>query len=82
MLFALSWLRLSHHFCKRCTYEVTVSPSTFTIVIDQGTFDKIKALGLPEKRENNKYLLIHKHGDGDKAPSNWNVKVFTNSKKG
>jgi hypothetical protein len=68
-------------FLYDVTYEVTGWFNMFTIVIDQGTLDKIKSLGLPEKRESNQYLLIHVHGDGVKAPRNWNVKVFTNSKK-
>ena len=82
MLQVSSRLRLPHYyFLCDATYEVIGWSKMFTMVIDQGTLDKIKSLGLPEKRENNQFLLIHMHGDGVKAPSNWNVKVFTNSKK-
>jgi hypothetical protein len=52
----------------------------FTSQIDESYLNKIKSLGLPEKKENNEYLLIHLYGDNVRAPKGWNVKVYKNSK--
>ena len=38
----------------------------------------LKKLGLPEVKENNKWLVIHVKGDGIRAPAAWNAKVYTN----
>jgi hypothetical protein len=38
----------------------------------------LKKLGLPEVKENNKWLVIHVKGDGVRAPASWNAKVYTN----
>lgn len=49
-------------------------------IIDWELVERIKALGLPEKKENNPYLVIHMRGDGTRISENWHVKVFKNGK--
>jgi len=48
--------------------------------IDESMLEKIKALGLPEKKENNKYILLHVSGDNIRAPENFNAKVYAGKK--
>ncbi len=48
--------------------------------IDESILEKIKALGLPEKRENNEYILLHVYGDNIRAPETFNVKVYSGKK--
>ncbi len=50
--------------------------------INRELFDKIKKLGLPNKKENNPSLLLHVHGDGVTASEKFNVKVYKNKKGG
>src|SRR5665811_1998025 len=38
----------------------------------------LKKLGLPEVKENNKWFVLHVKGDGVRAPTSWNAKVYTN----
>jgi hypothetical protein len=52
----------------------------FATSIDKETLNKVRSLGLPEKRENNQYLLLRMDGDGVRAPKSWNVKIYTNGK--
>ncbi|CAJ35110.1 hypothetical protein [Methanocella arvoryzae] len=52
----------------------------FTTPVSRPFIDTLKALGLPEKKENNIYLVLHVHGDGIRAPKGWNAKIFRNSK--
>lgn len=49
-------------------------------IIDWDFIDRLKALGLPEKKENNPYLIIHLKGDGVHISENWHVKVYKNNK--
>ena len=46
--------------------------------ISETELGRIKQLGLPELKENNKWLVIHVKGDGIRAPAAWNAKVYTN----
>jgi len=46
--------------------------------IDKELIEKIKKLGLPEKKEKNQFLLLHVHGDSVRASKKFNVKVFKN----
>ena len=46
--------------------------------IDSELIEKIKRLGLPEKKEKNPFLLLHVCGDGVRASKKFNVKVFKN----
>jgi hypothetical protein len=48
--------------------------------IDKGMLEKIKALGLPERKENSAYCILHVHGDNKRAPQTFNVKVYTGKK--
>jgi hypothetical protein len=50
-----------------------------TQVIDNVMLDRIKAIGLPEVKENNQWLVVHVKGDGKRAPESWNAKVYKNS---
>lgn len=52
----------------------------YTTSINRDTLNKIRSFGLPEKKENNQYLLLRMDGDGIRAPKSWNVKVYKNSK--
>lgn len=40
--------------------------------------DKLKALGMPEVKEDNPWLRLHIKGDNTKAPGSWNAKVYKN----
>jgi hypothetical protein len=51
---------------------------TDTVFIDEDMLDAIKGLGLPERREPNKYLLYYVFGDGVRVSPKWNAKVYTN----
>ncbi|MGB8217360.1 MAG: hypothetical protein WCE94_08670 [Candidatus Methanoperedens sp.] len=53
----------------------------YTQIINDKNFERIKAFGLPEVKENNPWLLLHIKGDGIKAPESWNAKVYTNKSK-
>jgi len=55
------------------------APNPYTQIINDKNFERIKAFGLPEVKENNPWLLLHIKGDGIKAPESWNAKVYTNS---
>ena len=48
--------------------------------IDEDMLEKIKALGLPEKQENNEYILLHVYGDKVRAPETFNAKVYSGKK--
>lgn len=48
--------------------------------IDEDMLEKIKALKLPEKKENNEYILLHVHGDNIRAPETFNAKVYSGKK--
>ena len=48
--------------------------------IDESMLEKIKALGLPEKKENNKYILLHVYGDGVRASAKFNAKIYKGKK--
>lgn len=48
--------------------------------IDESMLEKIKALGLPEKKENNEYILLHVHGDNKRAPETFNAKIYSGKK--
>lgn len=48
--------------------------------IDESMLEKIKALKLPEKKENNEYILLHVHGDNVRAPETFNAKVYSGKK--
>lgn len=48
--------------------------------IDESMLEKIRALGLPEKKENNEYILLHIHGDNVRAPKTFNAKVYSGKK--
>ena len=48
--------------------------------IDESMLEKIKALGLPEKKESNAYCMLHVHGDNIRAPETFNAKVYTGKK--
>ncbi len=48
--------------------------------IDESMLEKIKALGLPEKKENNEYILLHVCGDTIRAPETFNAKVYSGKK--
>ena len=48
--------------------------------IDEIILEKIKALGLPEKKENNPYILLHVYGDGVRASNKFNAKVYEGKK--
>ena len=48
--------------------------------IDDDMLEKIKALKLPEKKENNEYILLHVHGDNIRAPETFNAKVYSGKK--
>ncbi len=56
-----------------------VAPNPYTQIINDKNFERIKAFGLPEVKENNPWLLLHIKGDGIKAPESWNAKVYTNN---
>jgi len=49
-------------------------------VITKDTLEKIMALKLPEKQENNQYLLLHVYGDGIRASETFNAKIYTGKK--
>ncbi len=49
-----------------------------TRIINSEMFDKIRALGMPEVKENNQWLALHIKGDDTKAPGSWNAKVYRN----
>ena len=46
-------------------------------IIDNSMLEKIKALGLPERKENNQYIMLHVYGDNARAPETFNAKVYT-----
>ena len=48
--------------------------------IDEIILEKIKALGLPEKKENNQYILLHVYGDDIRASTKFNAKVYKGKK--
>lgn len=48
--------------------------------IDESMLEKIKALKLPQKKENNEYILLHVYGDNRRAPETFNAKVYTGKK--
>lgn len=50
-----------------------------TQTIDINFYNRVKALGLPEIKENNPYLVIHVKGDGIRAPATWNAKIYKKS---
>jgi hypothetical protein len=47
--------------------------------IDINFYNRVKALGLPEVKENSPYLVIHVKGDGIRTPATWNAKIYKNS---
>ncbi len=51
---------------------------TDTRIINSEMLDKIRALGMPEVKENNPWLTLHIKGDDTKAPGSWNAKVYRN----
>jgi hypothetical protein len=51
---------------------------TDTKIINSTELYKIKALGMPEIKENNPWLMLHIKGDNARAPTPWNSKVFRN----
>lgn len=51
---------------------------TDTKIINSTELHKIKALGMPEIKENNPWLMLHIKGDNARAPTSWNSKVFRN----
>ncbi|MFH0874753.1 MAG: hypothetical protein V1859_02360 [archaeon] len=51
-----------------------------SMIISEDYFKKIKDLNLPEKKENNEYILLHVYGDDKRASSKFNVKVYNNKK--
>jgi hypothetical protein len=51
---------------------------TDTRIINSEMLDKLKALGMPEVKENNPWLMLHIKGDDTKAPGSWNAKVYRN----
>lgn len=48
--------------------------------IDESMLEKIRALGLPEKKESNEYCMLHVHGDNIRAPETFNAKVYSGKK--
>lgn len=48
--------------------------------IDESMLEKIRALGLPEKKEANSYCMLHVYGDNIRAPETFNVKVYKGKK--
>lgn len=51
---------------------------TDTRIINFEMFDRIRALGMPEVKENNPWLALHIKGDDTKALGSWNAKVYRN----
>jgi hypothetical protein len=50
--------------------------------IDASMLERIRSLGLPEKEDNSAYVILHVYGDGKRASSKWNAKVYRNNKGG
>lgn len=48
--------------------------------IDESMLEKIRALGLPEKKEANAYCMLHVYGDNIRAPETFNAKVYKGKK--
>ena len=48
--------------------------------IDESMLEKIRALGLPEKKESNEYSILHVHGDNIRSPETFNAKVYSGKK--
>ena len=48
--------------------------------IDESMLEKIRSLGLPEKKESNAYCMLHVHGDNIRAPEKFNAKVYSGKK--
>lgn len=49
------------------------------VVIDEDYLEQLKALDLPLKESKNQWLVLHMHGDGDRASSKFNIQVYENS---
>ena len=47
-------------------------------LISKGQLDILRKLGLPEVKENNRWLVLHVKGDGIRAPLSWNARVYSN----
>lgn len=54
-------------------------PQIYVGVIDEPYLKRLEAINLPDKPENNPWLVLHKYGTGG-VPRNFNVKVFKNNK--
>ncbi len=48
----------------------------YTGRIEKEYYRRLEAINLPTKDEPNQYLLLHKYGDGNIAPRNFNFKVY------
>lgn len=48
--------------------------------IDTQTLNRIKNLGLPERKEPNKYVVLSVYGDGTRASPKWNAKIYRNDR--
>ncbi|HWQ96173.1 MAG TPA: hypothetical protein VN368_02250 [Candidatus Methylomirabilis sp.] len=62
---------------KKISTQFTIV-MTDTRIISSEMLDKLKALGMPEVKENNPWLMLHIKGDDTKAPGSWNAKVYRN----
>jgi hypothetical protein len=53
---------------------------TYSTKITQDYLEQLKALGLPTEKRPNPYLVLFMRGDGERAPSNFNIQVYTGKK--
>lgn len=51
-----------------------------TQIVDEQFLEKVEALGLPKKDEDNPWIALHVFGDGKRASPKFNAKIYRNKK--